>query len=570
MKMLYFISVIIIYTFLAGCTDVLDVQDLNSLNSGYVWEDEGLASSYLTDLYTSLPGWPKMDAHVYADEMLGVFTMGLINEENDDYFYWPYDEIRKINILLTEIDDGTLNEDVKKNLKAQARFLRAWHYFKMVVYHGGVPIITEPQSLEDNLFVARNSTRETFDFIISDLDYAIANLPDRSTRDDFGRINKSISKAFKGRVLLYEASPQYHPDNPYNNQYWQEAYRVNKDALNFLESQGYGLYESYKDIWADEGNKEVVMPIVFTESYFSAGTNLYLKGRREDLVRPYSVGLRGTRIELPIWQLVESYPMKDGHQPGDPAGKYSYDLQSFWENRDPRFYDIIVYNGSFYEGGKDPDRRQYTDLDVAKQSDGYLTCAGFYNKKALDLTLGRGDLRYNGTDWVEIRFAEVLLNFAEAACETGHGAEAVQSLKRLRRRAGIEPGDDDMYGLNENMGREELRDIIMLERRIEFAFEGKRFWDLRRTRRFAEIDGMHKKGCKPTIKDPDRIGEGITWQLLPSDFSYEVEDYDYEEYIMHVPDKYYFFPILKDELEKNPELKQNAGWSGGDFDPAID
>ena len=569
MKIRIIFLTIVVTLFFSGCGDVLDVQDLNSLNSGYVWNDESLANGYLIDLYAALPGWTKESEQVHADEMLDVFTEGLITEENTNYIYWPYVEIRKINILLQEIDDGTIDDEAKDIIKAQAHFLRAWHYFKMGVYHGGVPIIKEPQSLEDNLFVQRNSTQETFDFIIEELDNAISNLPDRYTGNDFGRIDKSVSLAFKARVLLYEASPQYHPNNPYDNLYWQEAYIVNKEAVEFLQSKGFGLYHSYKDIWTAEGNKEVIMPIVFTDSYFAANTQNYLRGRREDLVRPYSVGLRGTRIEVPIWQLIEAYSMKDGYKPGDPNSAYTYDLQTYWENRDPRFEDIIVYNGSLYEGGKDPDRRQYTDLDVAKQSDGYLAVAGFYNKKALNLTLGKSDIRTNGTDWVEIRFAEVLLNFAETACETGHQSEAVDVLKQIRQRAGIEAGSNSMYGVKENMSRVELRDAIMLERRIEFTFEGKRFWDLRRTRRFAEINGLEKKGCKPTIKDSNRIPEGKTWLLKPEDFSYEILPYNRIDYINYVPDKYYFFPIYQKELEKNPELEQNNGWAGGTFDPTI-
>ncbi len=569
MKLRFIFLTILTYLFINGCGDVLDVQDLNSLNSGYVWDDENLANSYLIDLYAALPGWPKENAQVHADEMLGVFTAGLITEENENYICWPYDEIRKINILLQEIDDGTIDEETINIIKAQAKFLRAWHYFKMVVYHGGVPIITVPQSLEDDLYVQRNSTKETFDFIISDLDYAIANLPDRYQGNDFGRIDKSISMAFKAKVLLYEASPQYHPDNPYDNSYWELAYTKNKEVKEFLESMGFGLYQCYKDIWFDEGNIEVIMPIVFTESYFAADPENYLKGRREDIVRPYSVGLRGTRIEVPIWQFVESYPMKDGYKPGDANSNYTYDQQTFWENRDPRFYDVIVYNGSFYEGGIDPNRRQYTDELVAAAADGYYAVAGFYNKKALNLTLGRADLQDNGTDWVEIRFAEVLLNFAETACETEHLNEAVDVLKQIRKRAGIESGNNGMYGLNESMSREELRDAIMLERKIEFAFEGKRFWDLRRTRRLAEIDQMEKEGCLPTLKpglDPD---DGDTWLLEPEDFTYEILPYDRKEYINFVPDKYYFFPINQNELEKNPNLEQNKDWSGGTFDPTI-
>ncbi len=559
---------IVLNLFIIGCDDVLDVQDLNSLNASYVWNDASLANSYLVDLYAVLPGWPGyLDYEkFYSDEMLGVMLNGAVNEQSEKYFKWPYDEIRKINILLTQIGDGTIDENEKKLIVSQAKFLRAWHYFKMVVYHGGVPIITEPQSLEVDLFVSRSSTKETFDFILEDLDYAIDNLPNRYDGDNLGRIDKVIALAFKARVALYMASPQYHPDNPYNNEYWSNAYNVNKEAKEFLAGLGFGLYDSYKDIWLDEGNKEVVMAVVFSKVGKVGETT---NGRREDYIRPLSVGLRGNRKEVPIWNLVEAYPMKDGYAPGE-SPNYNYNLQTFWENRDPRFNDVIVYNGTYYNGGVSENRRQYTDKEVALSQDRYgVSCAGFYNKKGLKLELTRGQLSTQDVDWIEIRYAEVLLNFAETACETGHESEAIEVLKSIRKRAGIDAGSSDMYGLKSGMTREELRDAIMFERRIEFTFEGKRFWDLRRTRRFAEIDGLEKEGCLPTIKDPSRIGEGKTYSLLPEDFNYSVEVFNYRDYKMYVPDKYYFFPILQSELETNKNLKQNIGWSGGTFDPII-
>jgi len=505
---------------------------------------------------------------------LGVMLTGAVNEKSDIYIAWPYDEIRKVNILLSQIDGGSIDDKDKTLIKAQAMFIRAWHYFKMVVYHGGVPIIKKPQSLEDDLFVSRNSTKETFNFILKDLDYAINNLPNRFDGDEFGRIDKAIAMAFKARVALYMASPQYHPDNPYGNEYWSKAYTINKEAKDFLDGQGFGLYDSYKDIWLDEGNKEVVMAVVFSKL---GGVDLKegqtTNGRREEFIRPLSVGLRGNRKEVPIWNLVKSYPMKDGYAPGE-SPNYSYDLQTFWKNRDPRFYDVIVYNGSLYNGGVSAIRRQYTDKKVAATQDQYArSCAGFYSKKGLKLELKRSELSTQDVDWVEIRYAEVLLNFAETACETDKLSEAVEVLKSIRKRAGIEAGSNNMYGLKPTVAtsREELRDAIMFERRIEFTFEGKRFWDLRRTRRLAEIDGLEKEGCMPTIKDASRVNEGkdTPWSLLPEDFTYEVEVYKYKDYKMVVPDTYYFFPISQDEIEKNQNLKQSIGWSGGTFDPTI-
>lgn len=566
-KILLYFSIFIIAIAIESCQkDVLNVKNLHAYNPEDTWNDETLADAYLADIYASLPGWPVNQGN-WADESVGILANGDVQTTNSAFKYWPYSTIRKINILLNDIDNGNLSDNVKNVMKGQAYFLRAFHYFKAVVYHGGVPIIKVPQLLTDDLMVSRNSTKECFDFIIDDLDKAISMLPDRFTGDDYGRIDKAAAMAFKGRVLLYKASPQFNPDNPYNNSYWQDAYSANKDAKEFLEGLGYGLYEDYNGIWMNEGNKEDVMVVIYKNP---GKTN----GRREDCVRPLSQSKNCTGGDQPIWNLVESYPMKDGYQPGS-SPNYSYDIQSFWENRDPRFYATIVYNGCILPLGVSPDRRQYTDLQLGGTVDGFGDLETFYRsgfncKKGIDNSLSQAEVNLNAVDWVEIRFAEVLLNFAEAANETGHPDEALAVLKQIRQRAGIEPGADGMYGLKSGMSRDEMRNAIYFERYIEFTFEGKRFWDLRRTRRLVpDINGMHKYGLEAHLKtglDPN--DKTVTY--LPGDFDYTVRELiTTGPKAMYTPDTYYFFPISKDEIEKDPNLEQTIGWEGGTFDPTI-
>ncbi len=561
----YLLVLTLIY-YLYGCSDnVLDKKNLSVYNPDDVWNDQTLANAYLVDLYaSSLPGWPVNDGN-NADESVGILGEGAVQTSNSAFKYWPYTQIRKINVLLNEIDGGSLSEEITTPIKGQAYFLRAWHYFKAVVYHGGVPIIKVPQLLTDDLLVPRNTTQECFDFILEDLDQAIGMLPDQYTGNDFGRVDKAAVMAFKGRVMLYMASPQFNPDNPYDNSHWQEAYSVNKQAKDQLEAWGYGLMDNYSDIWMSEGNKEVILATVYSNP---VKTN----GRQEHCVRPLSQSKNCTGGDQPIWKLVESYPMADGLQPGSST-KYAYDSQNFWENRDPRFYSTIVYNGEIYELSGIKGRRQYTDLQVGGLDDGFgpgesFYRSGFYTRKGIQIDLPVAEVELNDVDWVEIRFAEVLFNFAEAANETGHSDEAINVLKQIRERAGIEPGANGMYGLKTGMTRTEVRDALYFEKYIEFTFEGKRFWDLRRTRRLDVLDGTHKYGLLAQLKaglDPTSDQE-----FLPTDFNYTVTElFNAGQDVMYTPESYYFFPIPKDEIEKDPNLQQNSGWENGTFNPAL-
>jgi starch-binding outer membrane protein, SusD/RagB family len=550
-----------------GCNDdkFLNLNNPQAYNPSEVWNDTKLTDAYVTDLYATLPGWPVNDGN-NADEGIGILTADAVNANNGSFKYWPYTAIRKTNVLLKEIDLGGLSEEIKTLAKAQARFIRAFHYFKAVVYHGGVPIIKEPQLLTDDLMVARSSTKDCFDFIIEDLDAAIAGLPDKYRGADYGRIDKAAALSFKGRVLLYKASPQFNPTNEYDNAYWADAYTANKAAKDFLEANGFGLYATYDGIFMNKQHQEDIMIVAYKAN--TAKQN----GRQEHCVRPLTQSKDCTGGDNPIWNLVESYPMKDGKMPGQSS--YTYNVQTFWENRDPRFDATIAYNGSIFPLGVSADRKQYTDLQIGGLDDGFgpgqnFGRSGFYTRKGVDNSLPQPQVGLNAVDWIEIRFAEVLLNYAEAANETGHSADAIAVLKQIRERAGIEPGGDNMYGLAAGMTREQLRDAIIFERYIEFTFEGKRFWDLRRTRRLDELNGEHKYGLLAQLKPGLDPSNKPAYFFNSDDFNYTVTELITSgPKEMATPDSYYFFPISQDELQKNSNLKQNKDW-GGDFDPVL-
>ncbi len=569
------IQVLLVFLFVgvifSGCKKVLDLEDKTHYPGTGTFDDESTANAYLSNLYAiTFTGWP-VNMGNNADESGGINGDGWITTDNGTMKFWPYDAIRKINILLKEMNTSVLPENKKTPMVGQAKFLRAFLYFKMVYYYGGVPIIEVPQDYQtDDLMVARNSTAECFDFIMKDLNEAETALPVKYDGSNRGRIDQASVKAFKGRVLLYKASPQFNPTDFYDNAYWADAYTANKNAKDFLDANGYGLLDNFNAVFETKAHKENILSVIYTNP---AKTN----GRGEDAVRPLSESKNATGGDQPIWAMAEAFPMKDGKKPGDPTSAYTYNVQTFWKNRDPRFDATMVWNGSVYELSGITGRRQYTMTNIAKSMDafGYVIQGetayrtGLFTRKGIMEQLPSPQVTLNDVDWPEIRYAEVLFNYAEAANETGKSEESLAVLKAIRQRAGIEAGTDGMYGLKSGMTREEMREAILDEKYIEFMFEGKRFWDLRRHRMLNKLDGMRKYGImamKVNGHTYDQvtqydISKGNSFQLLPEDFEYQVvELITTGPTQMVMPDKYYFFPIQLSNINQNPNLKQNKDW----------
>lgn len=175
-----------------------------------------------------------------------------------------------------------------------------------------------------------------------------------------------------------------------------------------------------------------------------------------------------------------------------------------------------------------------------------------------------------------MRFAEVMLNYAETANETGHIDDAKAILLEIRKRAGIEPGAEGDYGIKATT-REEMREAILAERNIEFCFEGHRFWDLRRLRMLDRLDGTTKHGVEAIAINPDGTemtmaearAKADRFELVEKDFKYSLLQVPRSGVQTNsVPETYYFFPIQQDVLDRNKNLEQNKDW-GGTFDPTL-
>lgn len=569
---------------LSSCEKVLDKVDLGSANEALIFQDSTLANLNLSYIYNqNVPDWggtwgTRSDL---SDESYGEskyfegslqlndvtdFGTGLSVSNN-------YGKLRTINMFMRAVDRSPMLQTAKNRLRAQAQFFRAWRYFDLVRLYGGVPLVLAPQQAvgqeaRDAAYLPRNTTTETYAQIVSDLDSAILFLPGKWTANaDWGHLTKGAAAALKARALLYAASPQFNPSD--DGAKWQAAYDASKQAVALLSANGYGLHASFDQMWFQEvGNPEAV----FLTGYNNSSTD---QARRpngyDNSTRPSYTGTAGGSNQ-PSWEMVKAFPMLDGKAPGTST-KYAYTDQLFYKNRDPRFDKTIAYNGATWPLNGITNYKLWTYYAANKTVEVKASNTGFYTRKAINPTPASGDVQWSGTDWMEIRYAEVLLNLAESACGVNNLTDAYTQLKAIRKRAGIEAGTDGNYGLKAGMTRAEMFTAILYERQIEFAFEGKRFWDLRRWKLIeSTLNGKRRTGVTINLKttgvptDFATTRDNVNLDLAyTSYFTLVFKSLD-TKYAINWKPEYYFFAIPQQAIDNNPKLVQNNTW-GGTFDP---
>ena len=580
--------------------DFFEIKDPNGLETVGSFDDEGAVQLFLNRTYSLvIPQWPTLGGtHNTSDELNNAntaFLYGQLTENSvtdittgTSITTNRYSDIRRCNVALEGLNASTtLSAAVKNPLKGQFFFLRAYTYFRMVRLYGGVPLILKSQGIsDDDLQVPRAKTSECIAAIAKDLDSAALLLPKTWPASDVGKITKATALAVKGKALLYWASPEFNPANIASR--WTDAYAANKAAYDTAVSHGYGLFASYANIFLTEDNKEVMLVRKYNTSK-DLGNNV------ENLTRPFSETTAGSGSNQPTWNLVQAYTMSNG-VPASAAGS-GYNATQFWLNRDPRFEASIAWNGDPWALSGKATRKQWTYTGVLDETAGSIV-TGFYCKRLTNPTLSAAQAVYNsnsgggsGMDWIELRFAEVILNLAECANETGNLTEAKNMVRLIRQRAGIVAGTLD-YGLSLATDVVSMRSLILNERQIEFAMEGARNFDLRRTRNLGLITA--RLAYKVSVKPPYYAGVTRTGALAsdifldkPDAFGVKPRDTanvnNLSTYTsifvtpvvttnlegtnaISIPDKYYVYP-LPTLMTQQPIIQQTNGWSGGSFDP---
>jgi hypothetical protein len=448
-------------------------------------------------------------------------SLGRIKEE----WYYHYSGIKTSNILLENIDKVTaIDPTLKERMKAEARFLRAWHYFQLTTWWGDVPLFEKDVTIDESKIVSRTPKAQVVDFILKELDAIAAVLPVNTAyaEADRGRITKGAAIALKARVLLYESR-------------WQELATTCEQLIGNTANGTYGLFNSYEGLFLpqNEYNNEVILDLQYVPNTTNRTWNNFFD------FAPLSVGARLNGL-APTQELVDSYLMTNGKRINE-AGS-GYDENNPYINRDPRLTSTVVYNGYQWKKPDNTIQVIYTKPGEAGPdvySPGSVASpTGYYLRKYYDPTSLTNF--QSGLNLMLIRYADILLMYAEAKNELGQLDAGTwdRTIKALRTRAGF----TDAAALNfPATSQAALREIVRNERRTELAMEGQRIFDIRRWKTAEVVLNGWAHGARYGLPSVDN---GYIRANLRS--------FD--------ANKAYLWPIPRDERSINPNLTQNPGW----------
>jgi hypothetical protein len=496
-----------------------------------------------------------------------------------DNKYW---DIARCNDAIGNLPKGTIAPDRQRILLGQYHALRAITYFELVKVYGGVPLPLEPQ-LEGSVYMGgRRSAAECLQAILNDLNTAITMLEGFNPDDGTGRgkITKLIAACVKAKVLFYMASPQFNPRtdgrHPYVQEKWNTALQANKEAYDLCLAAGKRLMPNYSEIFRVEGtaNTEAILVRTYSNTINARGHN------GESRNRPTSEGGAYNQFYVPTIRMLDAYPMRDG-KPRGTSSTFPYNETLFWQNRDPRFEATFAYNGSVYPLSGMAARKQWTYNTAVNESNGNAV----YVRRFTTPGLTAGSVNYSnglggsGMDWIEMRFAEVMLDYADCLNETGNITAAKDQVRQIRVRAGVVQGDSD-YGLGLATGTDAVRTLILNERQIEFAFENKRNADLRRSRTMHLLSGnMSKMEIQLTSSANKAVLEAVTNGVMFRETLNINDQTVYNRYFRNVvvtnatylpyniPEYHYFYTFHNDFVNFGANIAPTIGWAGGTFDP---
>lgn len=586
--------------------DFLDKKPLDIITEDVVWQDATLMDAYLVNLYRGtsvltqdasglVNGWGT-DAlsstgnwdrefnnsavapgpqwlNQLADEaktgwIYGASTDGFkcggisINGGLLEYWEAPYKVIRSLNMFIERVPLSNVDDEFKTKRIAEARFLRAFNYFAMVKRYGGVPLITKVLQLdgtEEELYPKRNTEQEIYDFIISEMndisgmenaDGANDTSDDLTVLNDVGRSNRWAALALQCRAALYAGSIAQFGTMQKNglvgipssaaNAYYEVAYKA---ALKIKEEGGYSLFNNYPDdkvknfrqLFIEKNHSEAIMVVQHDglDAIQSTGN-----GWSWDFLEcPHPQSWGAGNASSPYLEFAEDFENIDGS-----SGKLDrqrvqqgeWSINELWGKKEPRFWATLWTQDQPWKG---------ITVDFCP--------GGIQNPNGNDFKTGFGVLKYldenannmewlcrSSTDYMVFRYGEVLLNLAEAAFELGKTDEALDAINDIRERAGL--------GDLASVTREDIRH----ERKIELAFEGHRYWDLRRWRiATSVINGTNYSGIR------------YDYGSQPGKYKITILENVHGTTNTRFEESNYYFPITLGRTGANPNLEENPGYN---------
>lgn len=519
----------IIYSFLfialcSACSaDFLERNPLDKPSNEAFWKTEKDALAAATGCYND---WWSMDEVIYSDctsdnafnqfdwEGYAYQAAGTATPGVPGHHYMSYSNMVRYNNFLENIHRPVMDEDLRKRLIAEVRFLRAWDYFIKVTHYGDVPLVTTVLSI-DEANLPRTEKSKVTEFILDELTEIASQLPVSYSGSDVGRITRGAALTLKARMQLFE------------HQYG--------DCLSTCEEimgLGYKLFPEYKGLFkiANENNQEVILDVQYVESLYGTG----ILG----VLPPASVG--GWCSINPTQALVDSYECVDGKTIADSK---VYDPKEPYLHRDPRLAATVLAPGNLY-GGK-----YYDPIDVNDPNGDYYapygrSKTGYLVRKYVDDLADYADMWDCGMNAIVMRYAEVLLMYAECKIELNQIDNSVYDhLDAVRTRAGMPAVDRMLYA-----GQEPLRELLRRERRVEFAMEGLRWFDICRWKIGEEVLNCNVYGCLLGTVD-DKTG---ALSLTDERIFTETRKFDSA--------KNYLWPIPQSVIDATPAIVQNPNY----------
>lgn len=581
--------------------DFLNTEPLTSFSDIAVWSDPILIQTFIDGIYSNVNnptnGGDGVLKGEFVDEMHDQwysfydFNNSLLTPDNNNakWFHenWAklYKNIRACNLFFDKIDgvttfDNTLTNGVllKDRMRGEVHFLRGYLYSQLVNLYGGVPLVKISLGLNDEVNLPRDAYADCIQFIVDECDSAAALLPLVESGKNQGRVTKGAALTLKARVLLSAASDLYntpvfpgyaHPEligyvGGDRTARWQAAKAAAKAVMDLgiyslykaVPEPGDSVAQNYADIFVKDGTEEDIWVRYYKTTPLSFQRELNLLSL---VAGPNGWHLYGE--DTPVGELVDDYEMSDGSSFSwsDPTK-----AMEPYKNREPRFYASILYEGVKFrprpvdiqpldpvgviQAGKWEKWDNSTNsmyekfgLDTRESpvegfNAGYT---GYYLRKFIDPAVD-GQFSTDGTPWRYMRYAEVLLNYAEACIELNQDAEARTYINMIRTRAGMP--DVTESGMA-------LRDRYRHERRIEFFGEENRFFDVRRW-----VIGPQAYQQFSGVKIVYRLNSDHSTSTIPEITPFVLQDCNWLN-------RAYFFPITRDELNKNSMLVQNPDYN---------
>ncbi|MFB6454230.1 RagB/SusD family nutrient uptake outer membrane protein [Chitinophaga sp. Hz27] len=521
---------IIYMLLLAGMTqsacqkDFLNTKPTDTYANGSLWKSASDAQAALNGCYA---GWEGdynllyMDAasdnsfsQWYWDNYQHIGNGTASASDNNTQNRWDYKTIQRVNWFMENIDQTKMDDALKLRFKSEARFLRAYQYFTMTQLYGDVPLVTKTLTTDEAAKLTRTSVTAVRQFVYDELKDIAPNLPVSYTGSDVGRITQGAALSLKARMELYD-----------------KKYADCITDCKTIMGLGYQLYPSYQDLFRInyENNSEVILDVQYKANDVPNG----------DIGIMPSSGFGGWASLSPTQALVDAYEMSNGKTIDDPTS--GYDENEPYKNRDPRLTASVVCPGQKYEGVF------YNSIE-AGSADYYNgnnnSPTGYIEKKFTAFLSDYPDMWNTGLNMIVIRYAEVLLTYAEAQIESGvMDGTVYDAIDAVRVRAGMPKVDRTVYS-----SLDKLRTLVRRERRVELALEGLRWYDVKRWQIGDDVRVGPVYGTRLGTVDKTTGALSLTGNHV------------LVEQRLFNPKRDYLWPVPQKEIDLNKNLSQNPGY----------